>query len=115
MLSEFLVSLGLFFLILTANVMVLSSASVSSSKAGATADALEIAQQGMEEALAAPKLGRQFRSFNSNARSVESFTYHRTTRVLELDKDKAGLNLVTVTVEWGQGRVVRLERYVPSV
>jgi hypothetical protein len=116
LLSEFLVSLGLLFLILTANLTILNSASQSSSQAGATREALELAQEGMEEVIASPpKPGLSETSFGSKSRSVEGFTFTRKIKVTALTGEQQGLLEALVTVDWGRGRTVRLERYVSKL
>lgn len=115
LLNEFLVSLGLFFLILTANLTVLNSASKSSSLAGATREALDLAREGLEEVIASPKAGAPYfreQTFSSKSGSVEGFTFNRTVKVTPLTGEMQGLSEAWVTVEWGQGRKVKLERYV---
>ena len=115
LLNEFLVSLGLFFLILTANLSILNSAGKSSSLAGATREALDLAREGMEEAIASPKAGALYfseQTFNSRSGSVEGFVFNRTVKVTPLVGEQQGLSEAWVTVEWGQGRKVKLERYV---
>jgi hypothetical protein len=112
LLNEFLVSLGLFFLILTANMIILDSASTSSSQAGATREALELAEEGMEETLASPKPGLTRRSFSAKSGSVEGFSFQRTVKVTPLQGKEQGLLEAQVTVEWGRGRTVKLGRYV---
>lgn len=115
LLNEFLVSLGLFFLILTANLSILNSAGKSSSLAGATREALDLARDGMEEVIASPQAGAPYyreQSFNSKSGSVEGFVFNRTVKVTPLTGEQQGLSQAWVTVEWGQGRKVKLERYV---
>ena len=115
LLNEFLVSLGLFFLILTANLTILNSASRSSSQAGATREALDLARQGLEEVIASPKAGERLlreQSFSSKSGAVEGFSFTRTVKVTPLTGSLSGLSEALVKVDWGQGRTVRLERYV---
>jgi hypothetical protein len=118
LLNELLVSLGLFFLILTADLTILNSASNSSSQAGATRQALDLAREGLEAAIASPKAGAPYykeQSFSSRGRSVEGFSYNRTVKVTPLGGELKGLSQASVTVEWGRGRQVRLERYVAKL
>lgn len=115
LLNEFLISLGLFFLILTANLTILNSASQSSSQAGATREALELAKDGMEEVIASRKSGAPYfkqQTFGSKSGSVEGFSYNRTVKVTPLVGEQLGLSVAWVTVDWGRGRTVKLERYV---
>lgn len=115
LLNEFLVSLGLFFLILTANLTILSSASISSSQSAATLEALELARDGLEEIIASPKSGAPYfkeHSFSSKSSSVEGFVFRRTVKVTPLQGDLVGLSEVTSIVDWGRRRTVKLERYV---
>lgn len=112
LLNEFLISLGLFFLILTANLTVLNSASRSSAQAGATRQALDLARDGLEEAIAAPTPGLREVNFGSRGKETNGFTFNRRVKVVPLAGPQQGLALATVTVDWGQGRTVSLERYV---
>jgi hypothetical protein len=116
LLSEFLISLGLLFLILTANLVILNSASQSSSQAGATREALELAREGLEEVIASsPKPGYNERTFSSKSGSVEGFTFTRKIKVTALSGEHKGLMQALVTVDWGRNRTVRLERYVSNL
>lgn len=112
LLNEFLISLGLLFLILMGNLTVLNSASRSSSQAGATRRALDLARDGLEEAVAAPVPGLRQHSFGSLRDEAEGYTFSRRVKVTPLSGPQEGLALVTVTVDWGRGRTVALERYV---
>lgn len=115
LLNEFLISLGLFFLILTANLTILNSASRSSSQAGATREALDLARDGLEQAIAAPSSGLREQGFSSRSGEIEGFTFTRKVKVVPLSGAQEGLALATVTVDWGRGRTVRLERYVRRI
>lgn len=118
LLNEFLISLGLFFLILTADLVILNSASRSSSTAGATREALDLAREGLEEVVALPTPGapmRREKTFSARGGSVEGFQFNRTVKVTPLSGDKQGLSAALVTVTWGGNRAVRLERYVPRL
>jgi hypothetical protein len=113
-----LISLGLFFLILTANLTILNSASNSSSQAAATLEALDLARDGIEEIVASPTAGVRYfkqQSFGSKTRSVEGFSYNRTVKVTPMTGQMEGLSEVAVSVEWGRGRTVKLERYVSKL
>lgn len=115
LLNEFLISLGLFFLVLTANLVILTSASRSAAQAEATREALDLAREAIEETLARSNPGAAFfqqRSFHSRSGLVEGFSFVRQVKVTPSPDHPQALSLATVSVEWGQGRRVRLERYV---
>lgn len=111
-----MISLGLLFLILTANLTILDSASQSSSQARATREALDLAREGLEEVIAAPpKPGLTESTFGSRSGSVEGFTFTRKIKVTALSGEHQGLLQALVTVDWGRNRTVRLERYVAKI
>lgn len=116
MLNEFLVSLGLFFLILTAALVILGSASRSISNAAVTREALSIAREGMEELIAtAPSDKPMLRQENFAGRE-NPVSFQRLLSVTPLSGDSQGLALLRVVVEWEDSdRKIRLERYVARI
>lgn len=110
LLSEFLVSLGLLFLLLVANIAILDSSVQSSFGASTENIALNLARNCMEETVAQPGSQPGRKTFE-----IEGTSFHRQVRLVPLDGERAGLTAVWVEVEWKLGsrsRRVRLERYV---
>lgn len=116
LLNEFLISLGLFFLILTAALVILGSASRSASNAAVTREAVALAREGMEDLIIsapADKAGRSRQSFSGRENDV---TFHRLMLSRPLTDELRGLISLQVEVKWdGSDRVVRLERYVRRI
>lgn len=112
LLGEFLVGLGLSFLVLTANMAILSSATGSSSRAQAENNALDIARNAVERLIAEPEAVRTTQAFE-----MDGVTLHRQVTLTPLTADLEGLSLASVQVDWqqaGKTRTVKLERYVPT-
>ena len=109
-------SLGLFFLTLTAGVVVLGSANESSSQAVATSEATSLAREGMEVMMAAQSPDQPALRQDYVVGRESAVTYTRTSRLTPLSGEKAKLALITVVVDWEGGkRKVRLERYVSRI
>jgi hypothetical protein len=109
-LNEFLVSLGLLFLLLIPNIAILSSAVSSSFNAASEDVALDLARNAMERSIADPGSVPTKRGYD-----VSGTTYSQVVRLTPLDGERNGLTLVVVDVEWGHGErshKIRLERYV---
>lgn len=116
MLNEFLVSLGLFFLILTASLVILGSASRSAVNASITGEALALAREGMEEAIASGAFEKPaFREDNLGWREND-VTYRRVVKITPLTGKMKNLCLIRVDVESeDSNRRILLERYVPRI
>lgn len=113
LLGEFLVGLGLLFLVLLANLVILKSASQSSSQGAATYEALSLAKDGMEQLIALAATSKQYdktETFSSRNGSVEGFVYTRKMVIVPAVDGKVGK--AVVLVRWGQKREIKLERYV---
>ncbi len=116
LLNEFLVSLGLFFLILTAALVILGNASRSISNAAVTREALAIAREGMEELVATASPDKPMLRQENFAGRENSASFQRMLRVTPLSGDSKGLALLRVVVEWEDSdRKIRLERYVTRI
>lgn len=115
LLNEFLVSLALLFLIMPADLKILSSASKSAHLAGATVKAAEIAQQGIEEAIAQASVGKaqtRTKEFSDTLGTGGEVVFSRTTTFEPLSQGSKILR-ARVTVRWSESeREVHLERYV---
>ena len=110
LLGEFLVGLGLLFLALTADVAILHSASVASTRAASENEALDLARNSMESLIAAPQSLRKEQTLEVNGTS-----FHRRVWLVPLQGDKNGLMQAVVELEWQRAdkvQQVRLERYV---
>ena len=116
LLNEFLVSLGLFFLMLTAGLVILGSASESSSQATATGEATSLARETMEVMIATASPNRPTLRQESFVGPESGVTFNRVSRLTPLSGDKARLAMLSVVVDWEGGkRKVRLERYVSRI
>lgn len=110
MLNEFLVSLGLLFILLIPDLALLDSAVTSSFRASSEDIALDIARDSMEVSIA--ELGSLPTKRNYE---IAGMTYNQSVRLVPLRGERAGLTLVVIAVEWNQGdriHSIRLERYV---
>ena len=110
LLGEFLVGLGLLFLALTADVAILHSASVASTRSATENEALELARNTMESVIAKPESVRKEQTFE-----VDGTSFHRRVWLVPLQGDKQGLVQAVVELEWERAdkiQQVRLERYV---
>lgn len=119
LLNEFLVSLALFFLILPADLMILSTASESAHGAAATRVAAEVAREGIEEAIAQAGSGKLRKARTKEYKRVvetdNEIVFTQTTVYEPLEGDKAGLARAMVTVSWSDGEEeLKVERYVPG-
>ncbi len=116
LLSEFLVSMGILFLLMLANVAVLSSAADWANSSSQNRQALVVAREGMEQAIAAeraedfPELQRAFTFPGSRPGTV--LVLSRTITVEPLGEHE-NFSLVQVNVSWSDDHPpVVLERYV---
>ena len=110
LLGEFLVGLGLLFLALTADVAILHSASVASTRAASENEALDLARNSMESLIAAPQSLRKEQTLE-----VNGISFHRRVWLVPPQGDKRGLTQAVVELEWQRAdkvQQVRLERYV---
>ena len=113
LLNEFLVSLGLFFLILTASLVILGSASRSAVNASVTSEALALAREGMEEAIASGEFDKPSRREESFGWRENDVTYSRVVKVTPLTGDMKSFCLIRVDIESEDSdRKILLERYV---
>ena len=116
LLSEFLVSLGLFFLILTADLSIVDLATDSASQARTTQFGLGLAQNALEDLIAGSHTGRptvRHSSFTKEVSKGRTVRFNRTIRLAPLAQFSSRLSLATVIVDWDDGRrKIRLERYV---
>ena len=116
LLNEFLVSLGLLFLSMTASFAILNSATRSSEEAAVRERALSLARSGMEKiigdyAMSGSNHLRQ--GFGAGVGSRFRTRYQRDIWKTALKGESTGLYRVVVQVEWGDNQQrVRLERYV---
>jgi hypothetical protein len=110
MLNEFLVSLGLLFILLVPDVAILSAAVTSSSRAASEDVALDMARNSMEASIAQLGSVTPKRSYE-----IDGTSFSQSVRLVPLQGERAGLTLVVVSVEWVTGdknHHIRLERYV---
>ncbi len=116
LLSEFLVSLGLFFLILTADLSIVDLATDSASQARTTQFGLGLAQNALEDLIADSRAGKAMVRHSTHSQSVSKgkvVRFNQTVRVAPMAQFSSHLSLATVVVDWDNGRrKIRLERYV---
>ncbi len=117
LLSEFLVSLGLLFLLLAANLGILSSSASWAREAAHSRNATSLARDAMEQVIAAstpeerPQAQSAFPLPGSRPHTV--VLYHRTVELLPLGEGFEGLQLARVSVSWDEAEPsIVLERYV---